>query len=58
MDRGVTAADLAQGADTELLHLVRPADEARLSAGAEVRAVWREERKGELMDIECFELAE
>ena len=46
------------GADTELLHMVRPADDTRLHAGARMRAVWREERRGVILDVEYFELVE
>jgi uncharacterized OB-fold protein len=40
------------GADTSLLHVV--AGEAE--RGAKVRARWRDERKGNVTDIECFEV--
>lgn len=46
------------GADTELLHLVEPADDERLHSGARVRARFKSERKGEITDIECFEVIE
>ena len=43
------------GADTALLHMVDAGDEARMSTGMRVRVRWRDERKGHITDIACFE---
>lgn len=43
------------GADTAMLHAVDAGDEARMSTGMRVRARWRDETKGEIQDIACFE---
>jgi uncharacterized OB-fold protein len=43
------------GADTALLHAVDAGDEAKMSTGMRVRVRFREERKGHINDIECFE---
>ena len=43
------------GADTALLHAVDTGDESRMRTGMRVRARWRDERKGEIHDIACFE---
>ncbi len=43
------------GADTALLHAVDAGDESRMRTGMRVRARWRDERKGEIRDIACFE---
>ena len=40
------------GADTALLHAV----DGKVERGAKVRARWRDERKGHVTDIECFEV--
>jgi uncharacterized OB-fold protein len=40
------------GADTALLHAV----DGDVQRGAKVRARWRDERKGHVTDIECFEV--
>jgi uncharacterized OB-fold protein len=40
------------GADTALLHAV----DGEVARGAKVRARWRDERKGHISDIECFEV--
>ena len=40
------------GADTALLHAV----EGQVERGTKVRARWRDERKGHVTDIECFEV--
>jgi uncharacterized OB-fold protein len=45
------------GADTALLHMVDAGDEARMGTGMRVRARWRDERKGDITDIEAFEPA-
>lgn len=42
------------GADTALLHAVDAGDEAAMSTGMRVAVRWREERSGEIHDIECF----
>lgn len=44
------------GADTTLNHYLDTADPDRLRVGARVRAVWREERRGAMDDIEHFEV--
>jgi hypothetical protein len=44
------------GADTDLLHMVRTADYAMLRAGLRVRPVWKEERHGSILDVSHFEL--
>lgn len=41
------------GADTTLLHAV----DGEVERGTKVRARWRDERKGHITDIECFEVA-
>jgi uncharacterized OB-fold protein len=43
------------GADTAMLHMVDAGDEARMATGMRVRVRWREERKGHIIDILCFE---
>ncbi len=43
------------GADTSMLHIVDAGDEASMRNGMRVRARWREERRGEIHDIECLE---
>ena len=40
------------GADTSLLHAV----DGTVERGTKVRARWRDERKGHVTDIECFEV--
>jgi uncharacterized OB-fold protein len=40
------------GADTALLHAV----EGEVARGAKVRARWRDDRKGHITDIQCFEV--
>jgi uncharacterized OB-fold protein len=42
------------GADTAMLHAVDTGDDSLMSTGMRVRARWREERIGEIRDIECF----
>ena len=42
------------GADTALLHVV----DGEVERGTKVRARWRDERKGHVTDIECFEVVE
>ena len=49
---------LLDGADTSLLHAVDAADETAVSTGLRVRPRWRAETRGEILDIECFELEE
>ncbi len=46
---------LLDGADTPLLHAVDARDESRMRTGMRVRPRWREETKGEIGDIACFE---
>jgi uncharacterized OB-fold protein len=43
------------GADTALLHVVAASSEARMKTGMRVRARFREEREGGILDIACFE---
>jgi uncharacterized OB-fold protein len=40
------------GADTSLLHVV----DGTAERGSKVRARWRDERRGHITDIECFEV--
>jgi uncharacterized OB-fold protein len=42
-------------ADTGMLHMVDAGAEARMSTGMRVRVRWRDERKGHITDIECFD---
>ena len=46
------------GADTALLHTVLADDYAAITAGAKVRAVWKEERTGHIRDLDHFALVE
>ena len=43
------------GADTALLHVVAAGSEAGMKTGMRVRARFREEREGGILDIACFE---
>lgn len=43
------------GADTGLLHAVDAGDESRMATGMRVRVRWRDEPKGEFLDMACFE---
>jgi uncharacterized OB-fold protein len=43
------------GADTGLLHAVDAGSCDVMSTGMRVRARWRDEREGHILDIECFE---
>lgn len=43
------------GADTPFLHAVDARDESRMRTGMRVRPRWREETRGEIGDIACFE---
>ena len=43
------------GADTGMLHAVDAGSEAHMRTGLRVRPRWREQTKGEIQDIECFE---
>ena len=43
------------GADTALLHAVDARSESRMKTGMRVRARFRNERVGEILDIACFE---
>jgi len=43
------------GADTAMLHVVDAGDEASMRSGMRVRARWRDETRGEIQDIACFE---
>jgi uncharacterized OB-fold protein len=43
------------GADTPLLHAVDALDESRMRTGMRVRPRWRDETRGEIGDIACFE---
>jgi hypothetical protein len=42
------------GADSEMLHVLRAADYGALRAGLRVRPVWRDERAGAIVDIDHF----
>ena len=42
------------GADTALLHVVDAGDESRMRTGMRVTPRWREERVGDIHDIEAF----
>ena len=46
------------GADTALLHTVLAQDYSTLSEGARVKAVWKEERTGNIRDLDYFALVE
>jgi uncharacterized protein len=43
------------GADTALLHAVDAGDESNMASGMRVTVRFRDERKGHINDIECFE---
>lgn len=43
------------GADTALLHAVDAGEEGRMRTGMRVRARFRDERRGEIQDLHCFE---
>ena len=43
------------GADTAMLHALDTGDESRVSTGMRVRARWRDEPQGDLLDLACFE---
>ena len=43
------------GADTSLLHALAVGSKDAVRAGMRVRPRWRDERKGHITDIECFE---
>lgn len=43
------------GAATAMLHAVAAPGEASMKTGMRVKARWRDERKGMITDIECFE---
>jgi uncharacterized OB-fold protein len=43
------------GADTSLLHALDAGSRDAVSAGMRVRVRWREDRRGHMSDIECFE---
>ncbi len=45
------------GADTSMLHTLDAGSRDAVSSGMRVRVRWREERKGHITDIECFEPA-
>jgi uncharacterized OB-fold protein len=45
------------GADTSILHALDAGSRDALSDGMRVKIRWREERKGHITDIECFEPA-
>ena len=42
------------GADTAMLHAVDAGSETRMATGMRVKAKWRQERVGEIRDIDCF----
>lgn len=59
MDREVpytTGLIKLDGADTGLMHFVDETDRAKLKNGLRVEAVFREERKGYITDIDCFKI--
>jgi len=43
------------GADTALLHVIDAVDETSMRTGMRVRARWRDETRGDIHDIVCFE---
>ena len=43
------------GADSAMLHAVDVIDESRMATGMRVRARWRDETRGDIHDIVCFE---
>lgn len=43
------------GADTAMLHAVDAGDESRMHTGLRVQVRWRDETRGEILDIACFE---
>lgn len=43
------------GADTSLLHALDTGSRGAISDGMRVQIRWRDERKGHITDIECFE---
>jgi len=46
------------GADTAMLHAVDAGVISKMKTGLRVRARFRAERKGEIRDLECFEVCE
>ena len=44
------------GADTSMLHALDAGSKDAVSVGLRVRPRWRDERKGLITDIECFEV--
>ena len=46
---------LLDGADTALQHAVDALDDSRMRTGMRVRPRWRDETRGEIGDIACFE---
>ena len=42
------------GADTSIVHLLGETDATKLEHGMKVRALFSDERKGHILDIECF----
>jgi uncharacterized OB-fold protein len=42
------------GADTALLHVVDAGDESRMRTGMRVKPRWRDERVGDIHDVEAF----
>ena len=42
------------GADTALLHVVDAGDESRMHTGMRVKPRWRDERVGDIHDVEAF----
>lgn len=45
-----------EGSDTDLIHLINSENKESLKIGAKVKAVWKEEREGDIMDIKYFEI--
>jgi uncharacterized OB-fold protein len=46
------------GADTQLSHFIEYEDESKLRIGGRVRAIFLEDRKGNIKDIRAFKLIE
>jgi uncharacterized OB-fold protein len=44
------------GADTGFLHIVKKDEMEKLEIGKKVAAIWREERTGEILDIDSFKV--
>ena len=42
------------GADTALMHVVAPGDESKMRTGMRVQPRWRDQRVGDIHDVEAF----